>query len=285
VRGHGLGVLECATSLKVPGNSGSAERMSSDLGVKARVGRQQAQHQEAVSSLAQGARATVGARRGAAKISIRDAREATVFYNLIKDFQPIIAALIALIAAAIAYRSTQKAARTQSTTAFTIQKQQFQDAKAKEADANRRRELATIIRLQMKFELMNVLLSDRLTWVEEVENQCMEKEQTGLYVIPDNFLIWTYFIDARSIIKEAEVYNARDQDLENLEPSYQVIYHSLHRLVSNYDKSHADAVTLAEANNPKTIYLPHVKHAIEDAVSFIQKNDLELARRVSELSD
>jgi len=55
--------------------------------------------------------------------------------------------------------------------------------------------------------------------------------------------------------------------------------------VSNYDKSHADAVTLAEANNPKTIYLPHVKHAIEDAVSFIQKNDLELARRVSELSD
>jgi hypothetical protein len=158
-------------------------------------------------------------------------------YDTAKDFQPLIAAVVALAAAITAYLSTQAAARKQSETALAVQQRQFEETKVKEEQAHRQRELAAMIRLRMKFELIGVLLTDRLGWIKHVESHCPSVEGQGdVYLILDHLRIWQWFRDARSIVKEGEIYDNKDQDIESLEPTYQVVYHSIHRLVSSYDK-------------------------------------------------
>jgi hypothetical protein len=208
------------------------------------------------------------------------------FYNIVKDFQPLVAALVALAAAITAYLSTQAAARKQSETALAVQQRQFQEKNIEEEQAHHRRELAMMIRLGMKFQLMSNLLADRVDWIKTVEERCSPvQDEPDVYLIPANIEIWQWFKEARSVVKEAEIYDSKQEDIEYLDPTYQVVYHSLYRLVSSYDKLQADAVSLAEARAPKAVYLGHAKNAAREAIDFIHNNNNNLNSRIAELSN
>src|SRR5258708_6014092 len=118
--------------------------------------------------------------------------DAMPLYDLAKDFQPLVAASVALGAAITAYRSTQAAARKQSETALTVQKQQFEQTEAREERARRQRELAMLIRLRMKFEIMGLLLADRMIWIRQIENQFTKASGGSGYIVSDH-PVWVYF--------------------------------------------------------------------------------------------
>ena len=207
------------------------------------------------------------------------------FYDTAKDFQPLVAALVALAAAVTAYLSAQASARKQSKTALEVQKRQFQDKRVDEEQTHYRRELAVMIRLGMKFHLMNVLLTDRVNWIKHVKDKCSPVQDEGnVYLIPNGFEIWQWFKNARSVVKEAEIYDSKEEDIQYLDPKFQVVYHSLYRLVSSYDKLH-DAVALAEARSPKAVDIDDTQKAATGALDFIDDNSVKIDNRVRELSD
>jgi len=207
------------------------------------------------------------------------------FYSMAKDFQPLVAALVALAAAITAYLSAQASARKQSETALSVQQRQFHEKNIEEERAHQRRELAMMIRLGMKFRLMSSLLSDRLEWNEYIEEKCSPVlGRPSYYAIPAGLEIWQSFKEARSVIKEAEMYDSKQEDIEHLDPTFQVVYHSLHRLVSSYDKLQADAVALAEARSPKCVFLLYSKRTATEAVELINTTNDTANTRILELS-
>jgi hypothetical protein len=113
----------------------------------------------------------------------------------------------------------------------------------------------------------------------------LKPQRESVYLIPTNLEIWQWFKEARSVVKEAEIYDSKQEDIEYLDPTYQVVYHSLYRLVSSYDKLQADAVSLAEARAPKAVYLGHAKKAAREVIEFINKNDNNLNSRITDLSN
>jgi len=113
----------------------------------------------------------------------------------------------------------------------------------------------------------------------------LKPQRESVYLIPTNLEIWQWFKEARSVVKEAEIYDSKQEDIEYLDPTYQVVYHSLYRLVSSYDKLQTDAVSLAEARAPKAVYLGHAKKAAREVIEFINKNDNNLNSRITDLSN
>jgi hypothetical protein len=204
-------------------------------------------------------------------------------YGVFKDFQTLLAAVIALVAAAIAYLSAQRAARTQAKTALRVQKQQFEETRATEERARIQRECAMIITLRVKFELVERYLNLRLTWIEQIKKYCDKAPiiDEG-YLVDDHLTLWIFFRDVKSISDEALIYDIGKDEISNLHPRNQTLYHSICSLVSNYDRRHADTVSLTLTTSPKTIYaasLAFLKEAATETIDFIsvQRPNLEEA--------
>jgi hypothetical protein len=209
---------------------------------------------------------------------------AAMLYAAARDFQPLIAALVFLAAALVALRSGRAAARRQAETALAVQQRQFRERLAEDERARHRRELATTIRLAVRFQLMKNLLADRLDWIKAVEERCLLLPgAANAYLVNDGLDIWRWLKQAGSIAREAEAYESRPEDIEYLDPRYQLLHHSLYRLVFAYDRLHAEAVAGAEASSPTAVYLEPAKDAASEAIAFLSKNQPRLATRIKHL--
>jgi hypothetical protein len=208
-------------------------------------------------------------------------------YGIFKEFQTILAALIALVAAAIAYSSTQKAARIQANTALRVQEKQFEETRATENRTRLQHECAMIITLQMKLELVERYLDLRLTWIEQIEAHCDKAPiiDEG-YLVDDHLALWIFFRDAKSVSDEAMIYDIDKDEIANLRPQNQILYHSVCSLVSNYDRRHSDTVSLTLSSSPKIIYvssLVYLKEAATDTIDLIKEQRPSLEEAVETL--
>jgi hypothetical protein len=166
------------------------------------------------------------------------------WYDTLKDFQPLIAAFVALAAAITAYLSAQSAARKQSRTTLRVQQNEFEEAKEKEERARRQREIAILIRLNMKFEITSRLLEARLSWPRFLHGRSSDL---------DEFSIWTDLKQAPPLAQEAHIDDISQEDLEHLRSSDQMIYHSLYLLISTFDRAFSAMLAEAERESPKRI--------------------------------
>jgi hypothetical protein len=87
-------------------------------------------------------------------------------YQTAKDFQTLIAALFAVGAAFIAYRSTQSAARKAQATA----QHQITHALEKEDESAARRRIAFMIMIQTRLLMFIVAVKYRIALIESVKN-------------------------------------------------------------------------------------------------------------------
>jgi hypothetical protein len=196
-------------------------------------------------------------------------------YGVFKDFQTLLAAVIALVAAAIAYLSAQRAARTQAKTAFAIQKQQFEETKATEDRARLQRECTMIIALQVKFELVERYINLRLRRISQIEENCKKAQLPAAgYLVDDDLPLWIFLRDLKPISSIVAAYDIDKEEISNLRPTGQAIYYSLHSLVSNYDARHEDVISLTKLISPKILYvegLDRLKDAAMATMSFIEE--------------
>jgi hypothetical protein len=100
-------------------------------------------------------------------------------YDTIRDFQPLIAALVAILAASIAYRSTQNAAlKAQATAQY-----QITHALEKESESSARRRIAFMIMLQTRLLLLRAAIQYRMLLLDNFKKVAQ--------IRPDGFTVDT----------------------------------------------------------------------------------------------
>jgi hypothetical protein len=104
--------------------------------------------------------------------------------------------------------------------------------------------------------------------------------------VDDHLALWIFFRDAKSVSDEVMIYDFNKDEVANLRPQNQTLYHSICSLVSNYDRRHTDTVSLTLSTSSKTIYaasLVYLKEAATDAIDLIKEQMPSLEEAVETL--
>jgi len=166
------------------------------------------------------------------------------WYEILQDFQTLIAALVALCAAIIAFSSAQLVARTQSRTARETTERQIAHALAKEDEHELKRRSAFMAVLSSRFRALNMAFHDRLNALNGFR-EFVKVDDDGVYITTHAGLHWTRISALKPLREESWFASLKWEDVSMLDAPNQTLLNLIMVRIDDVDKIFATICELA----------------------------------------
>jgi hypothetical protein len=157
-------------------------------------------------------------------------------YTALKDFQTLGAAIFVVVAALIAYYSAQSVAQAQARASQEMAESQFSSALAKDDEIQRKRYLAFMIMLSLKFHTIKTELAARRSMIAAFKDAAKLTNDGNTYVLESAPHHWAAIARMTPLRDESGFADVHWEELSALDPFDQQVFHTAGVLVDSCDK-------------------------------------------------